>query len=94
MPKSHNFYGISSDTQAKIYDRKKIINPISHRLKQHSRSEDPVDDLPDNEEDDDFVLDEQGDPLDPLDHLGTLMSLPYLAFFGPKSRRWDCPLCK
>ena len=23
MPKSHNFYGISSDTQAKIYDRKK-----------------------------------------------------------------------
>ena len=22
MPKSHNFYGISSETQAKIYDRK------------------------------------------------------------------------
>ena len=41
-----------------------IINPISHRLKQHSRTEDPIDDLPDNEEDDDFVLDEQGDPLD------------------------------
>ena len=35
-----------------------------------------------------------GSALDPLDHLGTLMSLPYLAFFGPKSRRWDCPLCK
>ena len=24
---------------------------------------------------------------------GWLMSLPYLAFFGPKSRCWDCP-CK
>ena len=28
MPKSHNFYGISSDTQAKIYDRKNLLMSI------------------------------------------------------------------
>ena len=29
MPKSHNFYGISSETQAKIYDRKNVNYSMS-----------------------------------------------------------------
>ena len=41
MPKSHNFYGISSETQAKIYDRKKIGN----RNKLHSHESDVLSSL-------------------------------------------------
>ena len=69
----------------------------------HSRTEDPVDDLPDNEEDDDFVLDEQGDPFlqeFPLETENTANGLallwapgPFYLSTGNTRRVCDVPIC-
>ena len=80
-----------------------IINPISHRHKQHSKAENFEDDLPDNEDDDEFILDEEVVPFLeelPLETENTANGLallwaprPFYLRSGKTRRACDVPIC-